>query len=720
MAKNRFTLPIEEGCEDIVHDIIQKWGADAVRNSDGTKMTPFFEDLGLKVYATYFPTRNDQEWAKNNRDELQQIYLLSDRCSATSDTLEIDPMQSYFDQQFEIHSQDDPHKYWQVINRTTGEEVSTDLWSYDPLTKKVLIKKTTPWNIYTVGFLAKQIWDVTQMYNHLTNDWKDKHHEMPYEPAFPKTRAHILQDLEEWLENHPKVNVVRFTSFFYHFTVVYNQHKQQKFGDWFGYSASISVPAIDNFKKEFGYTLKAEDIIDQGYYNTAYRLPSPAFQDYLKYQQKFVSQLAKECVDLVHKYGKEAMMFIGDNWIGTEPYGEYFPNIGLDAVVGSSSNGLGIRMISDMPGVRYREVRFLPYFFPDLFNDDHNPSGIAGDIWIKSRRALMINLLDRMGYGGYLGLATKYPTFVDTVTLITDQFNQLHENLKGTKVSFIPVKIAILNAWGTIKAWQCNRTGHVGGGKESAPYTGVLEALSGMPFVVEFINFEDIKAGKLSEYQIVINAGSAYTAWTGDVHWTDAEVVSKIREWVYQGGGFIGVGAPTAYQHCGSFFQLSDVLGVDKEIENTINFSKRDTLSKTKHFITENLKDTAIQTGFCERNIYSVSENTQILSHDPINGIQLATHEFGKGRSVYMVGMPYSLENSDLIYRSILWAAHQEQSKEAVFSNNISIEGYVYQEKNLLAVLNNSLDKQQAILKFQGKEYSVTLSSMELLWLTLK
>ena len=82
------------------------------------------------------------------------------------------------------------------------------------------------------------------------------------------------------------------------------------------------------------------------------------------------------------------------------------------------------------------------------------------------------------------------------------------------------------------------------------------------------------------------------------------------------------------------------------ETENTINFSKRDTLSNTKHFITEALKDTAIQTGFSERNIYSVSEKTQILSHDPINGIKLATHEFGKGRSVYMAGMPYSLENS--------------------------------------------------------------------------
>lgn len=29
-------------------------------------------------------------------------------------------------------------------------------------------------------------------------------------------------------------------------------------------------------------------------------------------------------------------MFVGDNWIGIEPYGKYFENIGLNGVVGSA------------------------------------------------------------------------------------------------------------------------------------------------------------------------------------------------------------------------------------------------------------------------------------------------------------------------------------------------------------------------------------------------
>mgnify|MGYP000624032469 CR=1 FL=1 len=40
---------------------------------------------------------------------------------------------------------------------------------------------------------------------------------------------------------------------------------------------------------------------------------------FIEFQQIEVCALAKELVDIVHSYGKEAMMFLGDHWIGTEP-----------------------------------------------------------------------------------------------------------------------------------------------------------------------------------------------------------------------------------------------------------------------------------------------------------------------------------------------------------------------------------------------------------------
>lgn len=102
--------------------------------------------------------------------------------------------------------------------------------------------------------------------------------------------------------------------------------------------------------------------MDQGYHNSMFRVPSKQFLDFIEFQQIEVCALAKELVDIVHSYGKEAMMFLGDHWIGTEPYGKYFAGIGLDAVVGSVGSGVTLRMISDIKGVDYTEGRLLPYF----------------------------------------------------------------------------------------------------------------------------------------------------------------------------------------------------------------------------------------------------------------------------------------------------------------------------------------------------------------------
>ena len=149
---------------------------------------------------------------------------------------------------------------------------------------------------------------------------------------------------------------------FYHFTLVFGSDAKEKFVDWFGYGATVSVKALEEFQAEYGYALRPEDIVDNGYYNSSFRVPTRQYRDYMDFIQRFVAEKARELVELVHQAGRKAMMFLGDNWIGTEPYGAYFPEIGLDAVVGSVGGGATLRLISDIPGVSYTEGRFLPYF----------------------------------------------------------------------------------------------------------------------------------------------------------------------------------------------------------------------------------------------------------------------------------------------------------------------------------------------------------------------
>lgn len=127
-------------------------------------------------------------------------------------------------------------------------------------------------------------------------------------------------------------------------------------------------------------------------------------------------------VDICHECGREAMMFLGDHWIGTEPFMDEFKTIGLDAVVGSVGNGATLRLISDIEGVKYTEGRLLPYFFPDTFHEGGDPVKEAKTNWVTARRAILRKPIDRIGYGGYLKLANEFPDFVDYVESVCAEF----------------------------------------------------------------------------------------------------------------------------------------------------------------------------------------------------------------------------------------------------------------------------------------------------------
>ncbi len=75
-------------------------------------------------------------------------------------------------------------------------------------------------------------------------------------------------------------------------------------------------------------------------------------------------------------------------------------------------------------------------------------------------------------------------------------------------------------------------------------------------------------------------SGDADTAQSGGENWADPEILTAVRKFVYNGGGFIGVGEPAAHQWQGKFFQLDDILGVEEERGfnlNTINTTGKST-----------------------------------------------------------------------------------------------------------------------------------------------
>lgn len=718
-VRGRLTLPTDVDMVEETLKLKERLDADALRDCDGTQMPSELLKTGAKIYATYYTTRKDNEWAKNNPEEVQQEYLITDRITATSWTLSIELMKGFHTQQLKVNTIDEPKRWWEVIDRTTSKVVPVENWFYDEATGEVIIK-SIPYHQYTVSFLAFLIWDPVHMYNYLTNDWQGAEHQMTFDVRQPKTQAYVKEKLRSWCEENPDVDVVRFTTFFHQFTLTFDDQKREKYVEWFGYSASVSPYILEQFEHWAGYRFRPEYIVDQGYFNSTFRVPSKEFRDFIEFQQIEVSRLAKDLVDIVHAYGKEAMMFLGDHWIGTEPFGKYFDNIGLDAVVGSVGDGVTMRMISDIKGVNYTEGRLLPYFFPDVFTEGGDPIGEAQDNWMKARRAILRSPLDRIGYGGYLKLASEWPGFIEQIEKVVGEFRQIHEAMEGTSSYMAPFKVAILNCWGELRRWMCNQVHHAIWHREIYSYVGVIECLSGMPVEVQFISFDDVRNGIDPDIKVIINAGDAYTAWSGAENWTDEKVVTAIRRFVDQGGGFIGVGEPTACQHEGRYFQLSDVLGADREMGFSMSTDKYNELSPKyrDHFILEDIKG-EIDFGEGKNRIYAQGANYEILDMDGEYS-RLIVNSYGKGRSVYFTGLPYSPQNCRILLRAIYYAAHREEEMKKYYVTNVETEVAAFEKAGRVAVINNSKEDQMTDLYIHGSlKCSLDMKAMEMVWVEI-
>lgn len=715
MKKGRVTIPTNLDVVPQTLEILDEWGADAIRDCDGTEFPKELKDTGSKIYATYYTTRKDNEWAKAHPEEIQQMYIMTSFHTATEDKLEIHLMDHLYPDMLAVNTRDDIYRWWEVIDRTTGEPVSTELWSYDEETGNVVIRAAKLFHEYTVSFLAYIMWDPVHMYNAVVNDWKDVEPQITFDVRQPKTKAYSLERLRRFLDTHEYVDVVRFTTFFHQFTLIFDELAREKYVDWFGYSASVSPYILEQFEKEVGYPFRPEYIIDQGYMNNTYRIPSKEFKDFQAFQRREVAKLAKEMVDIVHEYGKEAMMFMGDHWIGMEPFMDEFASIGLDAVVGSVGNGATLRLFSDIKNVKYTEGRFLPYFFPDTFHEGGDPVKEAKVNWVTARRAILRSPIQRIGYGGYLKLALEFPDFVQYIKEVCEEFRTLYDNIQGT-TPYCVKRVAVLNCWGKMRSWGNHMVHHAIYYKQNYSYFGIIEALSGAPFDVSFISFDDIKADKdlLKKFDVVINVGDADTAQSGGENWIDETIITAVREFVYNGGGFIGVGEPAAHQWQGRFIQLDDVLGVEEEHGFNLNTDKYNWEEHRDHFILKDAED-EVDFGEGKKNIYALPETEILIQKD--QEVQMAVKTFGKGRGVYISGLPYSFKNSRVLYRAVLWSASAEEELHCWYSTNYNVEVHAYVKNGKYCVVNNTYESQDTVVyRGDGSSFRLHMEANEIKW----
>ncbi|MFH1613670.1 MAG: 1,3-beta-galactosyl-N-acetylhexosamine phosphorylase N-terminal domain-containing protein [Planctomycetota bacterium] len=83
-------------------ELAEKWGADAIRDSDGTVLSHEIQRMGYDIYSTICLVRADQNWPQKHRDKLPQKFLMSSFVTATSTVVEIDLLADYFREKYEL------------------------------------------------------------------------------------------------------------------------------------------------------------------------------------------------------------------------------------------------------------------------------------------------------------------------------------------------------------------------------------------------------------------------------------------------------------------------------------------------------------------------------------------------------------------------------------------------------------------------------------------
>lgn len=721
------TLPAEEGHEATVRELFAKWGADAIRDSDGTTLSPELVAMGHPIYSTICLVRADQECARRHPDMMPMKFLSSEPVTAAGDSVVIAPLEGFHREKYRLATSEEALSYWEVMDRTTGALVERSAWKLDADKGTVTVTGTEAWHAYTASVLVDVIWDTTSMYNHLVNKW-DRPHVMSVDPYHKAAWDELMAFYDRWLAARPKTSVVRLTTLAYHFNLDVNPDGSDKFRDWVGYQETVSLPALRDFENEYGYRLRAEDFVDEGYYNATARVPSKRYLDWMAFVHKFVVRFGKELVERDHAAGKKTAMFWGDHWVGTEPYSEHFQEVGIDIHVGACEGGVALRRVADAPGKMQKEVRLYPYFFPDVFRRGGDPLGESVANWVKIRRALMRKPIDRIGYGGYLSLVKQFPEFVEHVAAVANEFREWKEMAGRERAWTSGVRVAVLNAWGKRRSW-INSFGAPQKFLEKRPDvtivagTDLLECLAGLPVEVEFVSFDDVRAGVLERFDVVINDGDAETAWSGGRHWVDPEITAALRAFVHRGGGFVGCRGATAFAHGGRYFQLSDVLGVESETGPGVQTCAPPARTAA-HFITADAPkagalgaDTA-EAVFGQRESFvyvSGREATVLAARD--RHVLAAANTFGRGRGVYFAGLPYNLDNARMLLRALLWAAGREAILNRWHAANPLMGCAWYPSRGVFVVTNNDASEQSTVLyDGEGEAMEVSLPGYGRRW----
>ncbi|MBR6028082.1 MAG: 1,3-beta-galactosyl-N-acetylhexosamine phosphorylase [Clostridia bacterium] len=678
-----FTLPGEAGYEQLTLELARRWGADVIRDSDGTRLSEEITRAGYRIYSTICVIREHNAFAEAHPDAQQQCFLSSEPVMAEGETAALPLMAGYFDEQFAVNDSPEALCWWQVWDRTAQREVPREQWAYAD--GQVTVRGALPFHRYTCSFLAWRVWEEINMYNHTTNHWTSEHLRQ-LDPRHPAAWDYLLRYMDDWCAANPRTDVIRLTSLFYNFVWIFGDdlRRRSRFTDWASYDFTVSPAALTAFEKEYGYHLTAEDFIQKGLLQPTHRVPTPAKRDWMAFIQRFVAEKARALVDIIHRHGKQAYVFYDDSWVGMEPWGEHFASIGFDGLIKCVFSGFEVRLCAGAE-VPVHELRLHPYLFPvglgglPTFSEGGHPEADALRDWRRVRRALLRQCVDRIGLGGYLHLTRGFDAYVDTVERIAGEFRQLKALHAAGAPETLPIRVAVLHTWGRLRSWTLSGHFH-----ETYMHTliHINEALAGLPVEVKYLSFEEAEDGALDGFDAVISAGEKGDAWSGGDAWRSEKLVTALTRFAHEGGCVIGVGAPSAVDGYDTLLRLAPILGVDIDEGQYACHAPWLFDEEPDPRLTPAARALPAHPG-----VRLTDGRAKVLCAE--NGLpKLTLHPFGKGLGIYLSGFAVSPESARLLLELLLTA--RPEAGRAWLTDTPLAEAAYYPAAHALAVASLS------------------------------
>ena len=166
-------------------------------------------------------------------------------------------------------------------------------------------------------------------------------------------------------------------------------------------------------------------------------------------------------------------------------------------------------------------------------------------------------------------------------------------------------------------------------------------------------------------------------------------------------------------------------MGVEEENGFTLNTRRYNTEEHRDHFILADTENGNVDFGEGKKNIVALDGTTVLVQNATelpfavrhAEEVQMAVREFGKGRGVYISGLPYSFENSRVLYRAVLWSASAEDELHCWYSTNYNVEVHAYVKNGKYCVVNNTYEPQDTTVYVgDGTSFELHLEANEIKW----